>query len=306
MGVGYLGLADVVRHTAASEWASRQGEPITTLQAHHTAYPNDEGSYQLMLPGGRTVSANYLLMRDGTLVEVVPGQFRAFTSATGFDRQCLTVETVNQTGAPQWGISEVQRRRLAKLHRDMAKAGLPTTPGRRGIGGLIGHSEVPGTYATACPGPDMNLDHIAAMAAADATAEPIPPREDTDMRYLHTPTRRALVGELTFTPYTPETHGGMNTQYQAAASAMFHGLEVAELTYDVARQDCYNRQADYFAKLTAASTGVDPVKLTADVKAAVQAALDDDDTDSDSIDVVQLAQALAPAVRAEFTKNPLT
>jgi hypothetical protein len=165
MGVGYLGLADRTDHTASSEWSSRQGEAVTTLQVHHTAYPSDTGSRALMDPGGRTVSANYLLLKDGTLVEVVPGQYRAFTSASGADRYCLTVETVNQTGSPEWGISETQRKRLAKLAADMRRAGLGINPGRRGVGGIIGHSETPGSYATACPGPDMNLDHIAAMAA---------------------------------------------------------------------------------------------------------------------------------------------
>lgn len=185
MGVGYLGLADQVRHTAPSEWGER-GTAITTLQDHHTAYPNDEGSYQLMLPGGRTVSANYLLLRDATLVEVVPGDKRAFTSASAADRYSLTVETVNQTGAPGWGISEAQRRRLAKLHADMKRAGLPTTPGKRGVGGLIGHNETPGSYATACPGPDMNNDHIAAMAAADYAGggnPDAPTQEDDDMAF---------------------------------------------------------------------------------------------------------------------------
>lgn len=165
MGVGYLGLFDRLDHTSSSEWDSREGYAITTLQDHHTAYPNDAGSRALMDAGGRTVSANGLLLRDGTLVEVVPGQFRAFTSASSADKWSLTVEVVNQTAGPEWGISEAQRRRLAKLHQDMARAGLPTTPGKRGQGGLMGHNETPGSYATACPGPDMHNDHIARLAA---------------------------------------------------------------------------------------------------------------------------------------------
>jgi len=184
MGVGYLGLFDRVDHTAASEYASRQGETITTLQVHHTASTSDEGARRLMDPGGRTVSANGLLLRDGTLVEVVPGQYRAYTSASGADRYCITVETVNQTAHPEWGISEMQRVRLAKLAADMRRAGLPINPGRRGVGGIIGHNETPGSYATACPGPSMNLDHIAAMAGsipAGGTPTPIE-QEDTLMK----------------------------------------------------------------------------------------------------------------------------
>jgi hypothetical protein len=190
MGVGYLGLFDRIDHTVDSEYDSREGESITTLQIHHTASTSDSGARALMDPGGRTVSSNGLLLRDGTLDEVVPGQFRALTSASGFDRQSLTVETVNQTGPDEWGISEKQRLRLAKLHRDMAAAGLPTTPGKRGVGGLIGHFEVPGTYATACPGPSMYLDHIANLARTGEDDMPLNP--DTDYAAFAAMLQRAL------------------------------------------------------------------------------------------------------------------
>jgi hypothetical protein len=165
MGVGYLGLFDATRHTGPSEYADR-GTPVTTLQAHHTAFPSDEGSYDLMLPGGRTVSANGLLLMDATLVEVVPGHMRAYTSSSSADRWCITVEVVNQSGGPGWDISEVQRKRLAKLAREMAAAGILSggVAFVRAPGGIIGHNETPGSYATACPGPSMNLDHVAALA----------------------------------------------------------------------------------------------------------------------------------------------
>lgn len=188
MGVGYLGLFDRLDHTSSSEWDSREGNAITTLQDHHTAYPSDEGSRRLMDPGGRTVSANGLLLRDGTLVEVVPGQYRAYTSASSADKWSLTVETVNQTGPDEWGISEAQRRRLAKLHQDMARAGLPTTPGARGRGGLMGHNETPGSYPTACPGPSMHNDHIAALAGGPYLGDPAPvlPEQEEEAMQFYT------------------------------------------------------------------------------------------------------------------------
>lgn len=162
MGVGSYGLADTVNLTADSEYDPR-ARAITTEQIHHTAWANDAGCRALMDPGGRTVSANYLLLMDGRLMEVVPLGMRAYTSASGFDHESVTIEVVNQTNGPEWGISEKQRQRLATLARDLRALGLIRHL-NRGVGGILGHFEVPGTYATSCPGPDMHLDHISWLA----------------------------------------------------------------------------------------------------------------------------------------------
>ena len=187
--VGSYDMFDRVDYTSPSEWSSRNGEQIDTEQIHHTAYPDDEGSRRLMDKGGRSVSANGLLLQDGTLVEVVPVQYRAHTSASGYDRRSLTIEVVNQSGGPEWRISEKQRVRLAKLAQDMHRHGLLGGLNRRYI---IGHNETPGSYPTACPGPDMNVDHIAALAAGPTIGAPptptIPPiRKETTMHLAYIP-----------------------------------------------------------------------------------------------------------------------
>lgn len=151
-----------------SQWLTDQNSesdprryPVGYLQIHHAATTSTTGARSLMDPGGRTVSSNGLLAPDGHLYEVVLLNRRAYTSATTFDHYSLTVETVNTSGANTWGISEASRLRLAKLAVDMFRAGLLGSLTRAHI---IGHNEVPGTYATACPGPDMLLDHIVQLA----------------------------------------------------------------------------------------------------------------------------------------------
>lgn len=161
MGVGSMELYD-------SQWLTNQeseSDPrrgaVSYLQIHHTAYPSTNGARSLMDPGGRTVSANGLLSPEGHLYEVVLIGRRAYTSASSFDHYSLTVETVNTTGGPSWGISQASRFRLAQLAVNMYRAGILGSLTRAHI---IGHNEVPGSYATACPGPDMHLDDIVRMA----------------------------------------------------------------------------------------------------------------------------------------------
>lgn len=181
---GSNNLFDSVQYTASSEYSTRGGRAIRYLQIHHATMTSLSGLISLMQPGGRTVSANGALGNDGHLVEVVPLAFRAFTSATSFDQQCLTVETCNTTLSPTWGISTASRERLARLAVSMYRQGL--------LGGLtrqyiIGHYEVPGTYATACPGPDMNLDWIVRRAqeiynnGSDTAGGGTTPIEDKDI-----------------------------------------------------------------------------------------------------------------------------
>lgn len=187
---GSLNLFDSVQYTAASEYGSRQGEQIDTLQIHHATMTSLSGLIGLMQPGGRTVSANGALGTDGHLVEVVPLDKRPFTSATGYDRRSLTVEVCNTSLSPSWGISEECRLRLARLAVQMYRKGLLGSLTRNHI---IGHYEVPGTYATACPGPDMNLDRIVAYARAmnsSTAGEELTPIEEAEVIAYHSEDRR--------------------------------------------------------------------------------------------------------------------
>lgn len=145
--------------TALSESDPRQGG-IDTLQIHHTTTLSYAGARALMSPGGRVVSANGVMTPDGKLGLVVPLNRRAYTSATRYDHRSLTVECCNTSLAPDWGISAATHERLARLAYEMhVEYGMPLDRAH-----VIGHGEVPGTYATACPGPSMDLNWIVARA----------------------------------------------------------------------------------------------------------------------------------------------
>ena len=247
---GTANLWDAAMHTASSEYSTRAGERIRYLQIHHATMTSLSGLIGLMQPGGRTVSANGAMGNDGTLVEVVPLPYRAFTSATTFDRGCLTVECCNTTLHPTWGISAATRTRLAQLAADMFRIGL--------LGGLtrefiIGHNEVPGTYATACPGPDMNLDAIVreAQAIYGGTNQNT---EDEDMGavgYFNVVGgTRANVGEISFEELLTETHGPMADTYAAISSHYYEGQDVPELHLAVLRQMALDRRAALVLDIT--------------------------------------------------------
>lgn len=152
MGGVYGGITiDVEWWTSDSESDPRV-RPIRFLQPHHTATTSRDGARSLMDPGGRVVSANGLLDTDGTLYGVVPVDRRAFTSATTFDHDSFTVECVNSSGDPYWGLTDAQHRRLGQIAREIAALN-----GRApGPDMIVQHKDVPGTYATSCAGPSYN------------------------------------------------------------------------------------------------------------------------------------------------------
>lgn len=196
---GSWDLFDFVDLTNQETESSPRTRAINTLQIHHATTTSYSALRSLMDPGGRTVSANGAMANDGELGEVVrTSDRRAFTSSSSFDNQSLTVEVCNISLSPYWGISAACRTRLARLAVGMYRNGILAHLGR-GIGGILGHYEVPGTYATACPGPDMHLDWIAAEAqalyaagdnglAGGGVPRPIPPAqlpEDEEMTHAY-------------------------------------------------------------------------------------------------------------------------
>lgn len=161
---------DVEWWTSESESSPRE-RSIRYLQTHHTAYPSLSGSRALMDPGGREVSANGLLDTDGTLYGVVVPWRRAFTSASTFDHDSFTVECVNSSGAPEWGLTDAQHRRLGKMAREIAALNSRTV----GADMIVQHKNVPGSYPTACAGPSMNDALVLQYALESNPRKGVPP-----------------------------------------------------------------------------------------------------------------------------------
>lgn len=306
---GGLGLFDAFQHTASSEYSSRQGEQIDTLQIHHATMTSLSGLIGLMQPGGRTVSANGALGNDGWLVEVVPIAYRAFTSGVAsFDRHCLTVEVCNTTLSPGWGISKASRTRLAQLAADMFRAGLLKGL-YYGRGGLIGHQDVPGTYATACPGPDMLIREVIipeAIAIYNGGGSAVEGKEDDMVQYFNVPGgTRANVGEISFEELLHETHGDMADTYAAISSHYYDGADVPPLHMAVLRQMALDRRAALVVDITAALTpaiqalgdavGANPDRIAQLVEQGVAAYYQDNVpilelTDDDKAEIAEFVQ----------------
>jgi hypothetical protein len=293
---GSLDLYDRVDLTAPSESSPRQ-RAVSILQPHHTAYPSDEGSRRLMDAGGRTVSANGLLLRDGTLVEVVPLNRRAFTSASSFDESCLTVEMVNQTGSPEWGLSDAQHRRMGKLRADMTRRGLGTNDA------IVPHNRVPGSYPTACPGPSYNEALI--RKYADEYLNDTPIQEEDDMSavtYYNVPNgTRANIGEFSREFITPETHGAFFEAYSNFSSVYNNGTDVSQGEFDVLAQSAANREAAFLSGFAGIVTGIDPARIEAVVRASIQEAFDNADIPNDSIDVRRIVMETVDEIGSRLT-----
>lgn len=151
-----------------SDCESRARGYVDYLIIHHGASTSEAGMVAIMQPGdSREVSANRILGTDGVFRRVVPEALRAWTSASWLDDIADTVETVNVTGGPNWEIADLSKIALAIWAVEKFRAGRLKALNRSYI---IGHYEVLSIsgdgYATACPGPDMQLDLIAELAQA--------------------------------------------------------------------------------------------------------------------------------------------
>lgn len=180
----------------------REGDTIQYFVVHHAASTASVQAQidRFMAPNDRNVSPNWLIGADGSVSEIVPpDKYRAWTTGQ-FDYKAVTVETQNTSGDPNWGISEESHVAIAKL---VAWAHL-----RYGLvldrQHVLGHREVPGVPATACPGPSMNVDKIVQYAIQYVNAVPPvdppvdPPVEDPKKAeiYAHLAEVERLVSEL--------------------------------------------------------------------------------------------------------------
>lgn len=263
---GTYDLFDRTQYTASSEYSSRLGVAIRYLQIHHATTTSLSGLISLMQPGGREVSANGALDSNGDLVEVVPATQRAFTSGVAsFDRQCITVETVNTSLSPEWGISAASRTRLARLAVAMFRLGL--------LGGLtrqfiIGHYEVPGTYATSCPGPDMHLDAIVAEAQAIYAGAPGGVGGEDDMiMILAVDDRIGRPWRMLGPGYDRLVPAGHSEVLKASASKV---LEVNAAQYDIIRANWVQASVGANAPVTIPPVTIDQKQLDAAIAKALE------------------------------------
>jgi hypothetical protein len=198
----------------SAQHSSRQNAKIDTLQIHHTASASGRGDaiVDMMVKQTRVVSSNYVIGNDGYLWCVVDEDLRAWTSGStqdngkgaAWDRRSITVEIVNQAGAPSWPISAKAINTAARLLMDLRK--------RYKIRTVIGHRDLwtrhRASYPTFCPGPNTVaaiLAREAKLTSKSSTPKPDPQQtRSSTMRVIYNTDqpkddiRRALVGELSF------------------------------------------------------------------------------------------------------------
>lgn len=143
-------LIDGVQLTSDS---SSRGSGVDRFIVHHAATTSLAAILSLFQPGGRTVSANYALGNDGTLILAVDEDRRAWTSADAYwDGRAVTIEVANSQAGGSWPVSEASFDKLARLIADVSL--------RHGFGvndnTVLTHQELwlryGASYATACPG----------------------------------------------------------------------------------------------------------------------------------------------------------
>lgn len=144
----------------SSQSSSRDNAKIDTFLIHHTASVSGRGDgiVNMMVNKSRQVSSNYVIGNDGYLWNVVDEDRRAWTSGStadggkgaAWDRRSITVEIVNQKGAPNWEISDAAITKAAQLLNDLRS--------RYNIKNVLGHRDLwtkhKASYATFCPGPN--------------------------------------------------------------------------------------------------------------------------------------------------------
>lgn len=138
--------------------------PVQYIIIHHAASTSFEGVIALEM-GAREVSST-CIVKDYQVASMFDEQYRAWSlSSQYWDSASLSVETCNETTAPDWTISEASYNTLAKIVADWCE--------RYGIAcnrtQIMGHREVferyGASYSTACPG-GIDLDRVVSDAAA--------------------------------------------------------------------------------------------------------------------------------------------
>lgn len=120
---------------------------------HHAATTSLSAILELFQPGGRTVSANYAMGSDGTLILAVDEDRRAWTSSSAYwDGRAVTIEVANSYAGDPWPVSDASFDNLARLIADVSiRYGFPINDDT-----VLTHQELytryGDSYPTACPG----------------------------------------------------------------------------------------------------------------------------------------------------------
>lgn len=154
-----------------------EGSVINRFIVHHTATTADQEAY-FKQANDRASCPTWYVRTTGEVLEFIEPSKRPSSTGSA-NTYSWAVETQNETGSPSWGITQASEDAIAEII-----AWLHVTYHGKTMGGfkvdlpidrehVIGHNEA-GVNATACPGPDMNLDYIVERARQLVVPEPEP------------------------------------------------------------------------------------------------------------------------------------
>ena len=139
--------------------SNERTEKISKITIHHMAGQiGAEACARMHRDGTREASANYYIGPDGTICAGVSETRRAWTSSSNWnDQRAITIEVSNNSGAPNWTVSDASYKALIKLCADICKR-------YNIVPAYTGHTDATLTVhnmysATACPGPYLMRLH---------------------------------------------------------------------------------------------------------------------------------------------------
>src|SRR5690625_5277674 len=153
---------------------------VTRVIVHHWAHVGGiAGVLNKFVYSTRQSSVSYIMRNTGHLIGSVDERYRPWTSnSAAADNPAITIEIENETGAPNYKVSDASIEKLTQLLVDIAR--------RHGWKQIRFGHEVRGHrefYATACPGPYLwpRLPAIAKEAnrrLQGGTATPSKPKKE--------------------------------------------------------------------------------------------------------------------------------
>lgn len=101
--------------------SSRHGNAITQVNIHHAASTSNSGVPRYLAESDLNISTHQVLLTTAEWVSMVEEQFRAWTTSYWYaDKNAITIEVVNDRGAPHWTVNEKQLEALAEFIADVA------------------------------------------------------------------------------------------------------------------------------------------------------------------------------------------
>lgn len=133
-------------------WAIARTAKVEGIFIHHQASTSDDESY-FKTKNDRSSWPTFQAKASGEIVEFAHPDNQQPSSTQGNNGNTLSIETQNTSGAPLWGISDASHESIAQVVAWASKRyGFPIDAAH-----VRKHSDV---YATACPGPSMDVPRI--------------------------------------------------------------------------------------------------------------------------------------------------